>query len=191
MSSVQQAYQTQLTNIQAKTGKTLAELRAIALNSGRTKHGELRKLFQEQLGLGYGDANSLVHAVLESDGERAAVASGASTDDVLSEIYSGAKVNLRPIHDALLGQIDTFGGFECAPKKGYVSLRRKKQFAMVGPANNSQIEVGLNIKGLVATSRLVEMPAKSMCQYRVRLTSVTEIDAELLGWLRQAYEDAA
>jgi hypothetical protein len=189
MSAVQKAYETQISNIQAKTGKTLAELRAFAKASGIVKHSELRSLFQ-QLGLGYGDANALVHAVLESDGERAAAASGATAEDVLGEIYTGGKAHLRPLHEALIAQLDSWGDFERAPKKGYVSLRRKKQFAMVGPANTAQLEVGLNMKGVAATERLIEMPPKSMCQYRVRLSTVGEVDAELLGWLREAFESA-
>ena len=39
--------------------------------------------------------------------------------------------------------IDQFGEFEIAPKKGYVSLRRKRQFAMLGPATNPAWSWGL------------------------------------------------
>lgn len=57
-----------------------------------------------------------------------------------------------------------FGAFEIAPRKGYLSLRRKKRFAMVGPATQLQIEVGLNLKGLTATDRLIAIPPGGMCQ---------------------------
>jgi hypothetical protein len=42
------------------------------------------------------------------------------------EIYSGAKETFHPIHEKLMKEIKKFGEFEIAPKKGYVSLRRKK-----------------------------------------------------------------
>jgi uncharacterized protein DUF4287 len=58
MSAVDKAIQTQLTNIQTRTGKTLDELRAVLQQSGLTKHSEIRAMFQRDLGLGYGDANT-------------------------------------------------------------------------------------------------------------------------------------
>jgi hypothetical protein len=30
-----------------------------------------------------------------------------------------------------------------------------------------------------------------MCQYRIKLTSPAEVDAELVGWIRQAYDTSA
>lgn len=191
MSSVEQAYQTQIKNIQSKTGKNLEELGAIVKNSGLSKHGELREMLMRELGLGHGDANTLVHYLLESDGERAAKVSGASDEAVLNGIYTAAKAGLRPIHDQLMVEIAQFGDFEVAPKKGYVSLRRKKQFAMIGPATNSQVEVGLNVKGLGAAERLKVVPAGGMCNYKVRLASPAEVDSDLIGWLKQAYDGAA
>jgi hypothetical protein len=188
MSSVEQAIQTQLNNIQAKTGKSLDELTRLVQQSGLTKHSELRAFLQKELGLGYGDANTLAHITLKSDGDSTAKASGATPDQVLDEIYAGPKAGLRPIHDRLMEQINAFGKFEVALKKGYVSLRRKKQFAMIGPATNTRLEVGLNIKALSDSERLVIIPPGGMCNFKVKLTSATEVNDELLDWLRQAFD---
>jgi hypothetical protein len=190
MSSVEQAYETQLKNIQTRTGKTLEELGQIVRESGLTKHGEIREMLKHELGMGHGDANTLVHYLFQSDGERAAKAAGATTDEVLSEIYAGAKADLRPIHDRLMDHINLFGEFEIAPKKGYVSLRRKKQFAMIGPATKTQVELGLNVKALPADERMKEMPKGSMCNYTIRLADAAEVDEELITWIRQAYDSA-
>lgn len=188
MSSIDQAVQTQLNNIQTKTGKSLDELSTAIRASGLSKHSEIRAMVMRAFGLGYGDANTLVHYVMKSDGERAA--EGKTSEDVLGEIYAGPKAALRPIHDALMAEINQFGPFEVAPKKGYVSLRRKKQFAMVGPATNTRVEVGLNMKGAEANERLIEQPAGSMCNYKVKLTQVGEVDRDLIGWIKQAFEGA-
>ena len=188
MSSLDKAIQTQLENIQKKTGKSLAELAAIAKKSGLSKHGELRDMFKEKLGLGHGDANSLVHAILQSDGTRAA--EGKNEDAVLDEIYSGAKAGFRPIHEKLMKEIQKFGEFEIAPKKGYVSLRRKKQFAMIGPKTNTRFEVGINAKDFKKNARLLEQPKGSMCNYIVNVSDPREVDVELVTWLKSAFEEA-
>jgi hypothetical protein len=190
MSSLDKAVATQLANIQAKTGKTLEELAAIVRQSGLTKHTEIRAMFQRDLGLGHGDANSLVHAVLASDGTRAAQAKGASQDDIVDQLYTGGKEALRPIHDALMAALAEFGPFEILPKKGYVSLRRRKQFAMIGPPTKTRVDVGLNAKELAGGERLIAMPAGGMCQYNVRVTDASQVDQELIGWIREAYEQA-
>jgi len=188
MSSLDQARDTQLKNIEARTGRTLAELRTLLAGSGLAKHGELRSFAMEKLGLGYGDANTLVHLALASDGQSAAA--GKSGAEVLAEIYADKKAPLRPIHDALMAAIGRFGEFEVAPKKGYVSLRRKKQFATVGPGSATRVDVGLNMKGVAATERLLAEKPGGMYQYKVKLTAPSEVDAELIGWIRQAYDAA-
>jgi Domain of unknown function (DUF5655)/Domain of unknown function (DUF4287) len=182
MADPQAALATQLRNIESKTGKTLEQLRDIIVKSGLAKHGEVRSMLIERLGLGYGDANTLAHA--------AKVDAPAASDDPLSTIYAGAKAGLRPLHDAVIAQIEKLGAFDVAPKKTYLSLRRKKQFAMVGPATKDQIEIGLNAKSLPAHARLKAMPPGGMCQYTVRLSSAAEVDAALMAWVRAAYDAA-
>jgi predicted transport protein len=190
MADPDKALATQLYNIQKRTGKSLAELEAIVKGSGLSKHGELVAMLKATLGMGHGDANTLVHTVLKSSGQSAAASQGLSADQVLDGLYAGPKAALRPIHDKLLAAIRVFGEFEEAPKKTYVSYRRKKQFAMIGPATNTRVEVGLNMKGVTATDRLAELPAGQMCNYEVKLADAAEVDAELMAWIKTAYDAA-
>lgn len=188
---------TQLRNIQGRTGRTIAELHAAVAATGLARHGEKRSWLMEQFGLGYGDANAVVTVtgaayapVLAALGGSAPPAPPAAATDPLDAIYSGAKASLRPLHDAVMAAVDAIGACERSPKKSYVSLRRRKQFAMVGPATKDLIEIGLNARELRPHSRLKAMPPGGMCQYTVRLGSSGEIDADLRGWLKAAYDAA-
>jgi hypothetical protein len=185
MADPQSAAATQLRNIEARTGKSFAQLCRLITDSGLTKVGDQRTMLMDKLQLGYGDANML--ALRAKD----AAMPAAPDVDPLDAIYAGAKAPLRMLHDRLLAEIRKLGEFETAPKKAYVSLRRKKQFAMLGPATRDQFELGLNAKGLPASARLKALPPGRMCQYSVRLSAASEIDAELLAWVRTAYEAAA
>ncbi|MFN0185146.1 MAG: DUF5655 domain-containing protein [Aquabacterium sp.] len=188
---------TQLKNIQVKTGKTIAELRAAVVASGAVKHGERRSWLMEQFKLGYGDANTVVHLMDKplpdlGTGTPAAAAPAPPVQegDPLDAIYTGAKAGLRPLHEAVMTVVRGFGSFEQAPKKSYISLRRKKQFAMVGPATKDSIEIGLNAKDLAPHVRLKLQPPGSMCNATTRIGSTAEIDAALKVWLKQAYDAA-
>ncbi len=185
MADLDKALETQLANIEKKTGKTIAELTRMVLESSLEKHGEMVALLKSDLGMGHGDANTLVH-IARGNSTR-----GASGGDALSTLYTDKKAHLRPIHDRLLEIVQTFGDMEEAPKKTYVSYRRKRQFAMIGPATNTQVELGLNVKGLTATDRLEALPPGKMCNYRVRIASPDEIDSEMIGWIRAAYDASA
>ena len=191
MGAVEAAIATQLANIEKRTCKTLAQLVKLVKASGLTKHGEIREHLKATLDLGYGDANTLTHHALKSGDANAAAEPGTkSDDDVVAARYTGPKAALRPIHDALMAKISAFGEFEASPKKTYVSLRRKKQFAMLGPTTNTRVELGLNIKSLPANDRLVEQAAGGMCNYKVKLTDVSEVNDELVKWARAAFDAA-
>jgi len=83
------------------------------------------------------------------------------------------------------------GDVEQAPKKGYVSLRRRKQFAMLRPGAK-WVNVGLVLPGVASGDRL-EPAAKwnALFTHRVRVATVAEIDKQLAGWwLSAAYNSA-
>lgn len=177
---LEKAIATQLLNIEKKAGKSIAELSELVASSGLEKHGEHVAWAKQNLGLGHGDANALVKSMNQP-----------SAVDPLDEIYVGPKAALRPIHDAVMSEISKWGDFEVHPKKGYVALRRKKQFAMLGPATNTRVELGLNSKSLEGSERLEPQAAGGMCQFKVKLTDVSQVDQELFGWLRSCFDASA
>jgi len=190
MSNVEKSLETQLRNIQTKTGRALEQIYDLIRQSGRARHGEIRDFLKEELSLGFGDANTLANLYLKSGAVGGTSAPEPSLDDAIAQIYAGPKTSLLPIHERVMAAVTAFGPFEAAPKKAYLSLRRKKQFAMVGPATKTRVDIGINLKGVPATSRLVALPPGGMCQYKVGVSSAEEVDAELTGWLRQAYDAA-
>lgn len=175
-------------SLKAKTGRTMDEWTRLASSSGMAKHGELVKWLKQEHGLTHGYANLIAHGTLKSDsGSR--VAAG---DDLVGEMFAGDKAAMRPIFDALLAGILAFGpDIEQAPKKGYLSLRRKTQFATLHPSTKARFDVGIKLKGVAPGGRLEAAGSwNGMVSHRVRLERADQVDAELLGWLRQAYEGA-
>lgn len=190
MNIVDTATQNQIKNLQKRSGKTLDELLMHIKNSGLTRHGEIRDLLKRDFAMGHGDANMLTHFYL---GSSAAFTPPSGEDDLVAAVdalYQDDKAVLRPVHDSVMAAIHMLGHFEIAPKKGYLSLRRKKQFAMLGPASRGRIEIGLNMKDMPASVRLIPQAAGGMCQYKVYLTRVEELDDEVKGWLKTAFEGA-
>jgi predicted transport protein len=179
---------TMIENLKANTGKSLDEWVALSRTGGPAKHGALVSWLKESHGLTHGYANLVAHTTFKSD----AGSKAAAGDDLVGEMFAGDRAVLRPIFDALLAGILAFGAdIEQAPKKGYLSLRRKTQFATLHPSTKTRFDVGIKLKGVPAAGRLE--PAGSwnaMVTHRVRLESVEQVDAELLQWIRQAYDQA-
>ncbi len=190
MVDINKAAENQLKNIQERTGKNLEELYNMYKSSGLKKHGEVRTFFINEVGMGYGDATNLAYYLMNSGGDLTGTIVEANLDTAIDGIYAGAKEALRPVHEAIMQKINSLGEFDITPKKSYLSLRRKRQFAMVGPATNSRIEVGLNMKGISPTDRLEQNPPGGMCQYKVKVTSLGDVDDELVGWIKTAYDSA-
>lgn len=176
-----------IANLEKSSGKKMAEWVEIARNSGKEKHGEIISFLKEQHGLTYGYANLIAHTLKQS----AAVT--MESDDragLIDQQYAKGKEHLRPIYDKLVEVISGFGSdIEFVPMKAYVSVRRNKQIACIGPATKTRFEVGIKLpKGHGTTERLTEGGFNGMVSHLVKVTDANEIDAELIGWLKEAYD---
>ncbi|MRS02379.1 DUF4287 domain-containing protein [bacterium] len=178
--------QTMIDNLYKNTGKTLEEWIALVNRENFSKHGEVISFLKEKHGLTYGYANLVAHRLNGTD-----AGSVENKDELIDRQYKG-KEQLKPLYYRLLDEIMKFGNdIEVAPKNAYVSLRRKKQFAMLQPATKTRFEVGINLKGREPEGKLEAVSASNaMCSHRINLTDEKEIDREVINWLKLAYENA-
>ena len=184
--SLDKAYATQIANIEKSTGKKLNDWITIVNKSGFARHGELVSFLKEKHGFTHGNANMVVHYAKQSH------ASAAENDtDWIAEQYKG-KENLKPWYDKIMNEIDKFGkDIEVSPKKAYVSLRRKKQFAILQPSTKDRFDVGLNIKGVAPAGNVIAAGSwNAMCTHRIKVEDEKMINKELIEWIKKSYEQA-
>jgi Domain of unknown function (DUF5655)/Domain of unknown function (DUF4287) len=179
---VDPAIQSMIDNLPANTGRSLQEWFRVLDVAALPKHGEMVAFLKSEHGVTHGYANGIVLQYRSRD-------TPASDDDLVDAQYAGAKSALRPIYEALITAVASFGqDVSVSPKKTGVSLRRGKQFALVEPASAARVQVGINAKDTAPTERLEA--TTGMCTHRVSVRSIDEVDEELIGWLRYAYENA-
>jgi Domain of unknown function (DUF5655)/Domain of unknown function (DUF4287) len=192
MSTVDEGLAAQIRNIEQQYGKPLSEWIALVKESGLTKHTDMVAMLKSQYGMSHGSAHRVALKAREADATSIVEAPEASGREPVSvsELYSGKKASLKPIHAALMTAITTFGDdIELAPKKGYVSLRRKKQFAMIQPTTATRIDLGLILKDVPATERLESAASfNALFTHRVRVNTINDVDAQVVAWLKQAYD---
>lgn len=182
MPDMDEALRTQVRNIEQGSGKSMDEWVALVGASGLKKHGEIVAWLKSEHGMTHGNANLVALTALRGP-------EAPQGDALVDAIYSGPKAALRPFHDQVISVAHGFGSdVELAPKQTYVSVRRAKQFATVGPASGGRLEVGLNLKDVEPAGRLER--STGMCTHRFRLADPSELDAEFVGWLRAAYDGA-
>ncbi|MBG6129974.1 hypothetical protein IWQ47_001943 [Aquimarina sp. EL_43] len=174
------ALQTMIDNMPEKTGKSLDEWKAILKEKSFTKHSEGVKFLKTEHNVTHGFANTIVTLSKEENN---------SPDDLVGAQYKG-KENLIPIYKKLIDYVTSLGSdITITPKKGSVSIIRKRQFVLIKPATKTRIDLGFKLKDKPTTDRLENSgPFGTMCTHRVRLSEESEIDKELKNWISEAYE---
>lgn len=174
--------ETQLRNIEESTGMRLTDFAASIASSRLEKHAEIVGHLKSEFDLGHGNANLIATRVREMR-----AGGPASDDELLDGQYGGGKTPLRPIMEAVVAAACGFGeDVDVVVQKTGVSLRRTRQFALVQAPSSKRVQLGLNLETTPGSDRIRE--TTGMCSHRVDLTSIDGVDEELVGWMRQAYE---
>jgi len=179
------AVQKMMDNIRERTGKKFDYWTGLVRKQAFEKHGQILKFLKEEHGFTHGYANLVAHKSKESD------AGSKTSEELISNQYKG-KEHFKPIYDKLVKDIAKMGeDVEFAPKKSYVSLRRKKQFGCLNPATKSRFEIGINLKGQKSEGVLEEITkSNAMFSHRICIESIKQINKEVMDWLKMAYNNA-
>jgi len=174
------ALQTMINNMPEKTGKSLDEWKVVLAAQNFAKHGEAVKYLKTEHQVTHGFANTIVTLSKQEPQE---------SEDLVSVQYRG-KETLKPIYNELISLVSSLGSdVTITPKKGSVSIIRKRQFVLIKPATKSRIDLGLKIKDQAPTGKLESSgPFGTMCTHRIQLTEVADIDDEVKDWIKEAYE---
>ena len=172
-------------NLPEKTGKTLDEWKRLLSQQVLSKHGEYMTFLKTEHGITHGFANFITLKFREAD------AGSSNADDLVANQYKG-KENLKPIFDKLHAAITNFGAdVEVTPKQSAVSIRVKRQFALIQPSTKKRIDLGLKFNDKPYAGRLeTSGPFGTMCTHRVQLSKLEQVDDELLAWVKEAYGEA-
>jgi hypothetical protein len=175
--------ETVVANCKANTGRTLPEWVALA-KKARVKDGATARAWAKAAGLSTVYQTAVTSELFpDRDDEDALVAAQ----------YAGPKAPLRSIYDAVVKAVRAFGpDVEVMPRKSQVTLSRATSFAVVRAATKTRVDVALKLRGEKPTSRLVLDPKAmgSDPSHVVGLADRKEVDRELIGWLKKAYERA-
>jgi len=112
----------------------------------------------------------------------------ASASDLIEAQYAD-RPHLRPILDAILGAAAGLGEVIVQARKGYVSLvTPRRTFARVQATTRNRVDLSLRLEGRQPGGRLQPSKIHETTPLQISLSAPEEVDAEVLDWLQQAYE---
>ncbi|GAB2681606.1 DUF5655 domain-containing protein [Aliiglaciecola sp. 3_MG-2023] len=185
MATPEEMAQTMRNNVESKTGRTMSAWFEVISKGQLEKHGQIVKMLKSEFAVTHGFANLIANDFLNRNTQPA--------DDtaLIDNQYSGAKQELKEIYDSIIQGLHPLDEMQIAPKKSYVSLRRKKQFALIQPSTKTRIDVGINLKNVEPQGRLEASGSfNSMVSHRIKISHVDEVDQALFDWLKMAYEQS-
>jgi predicted transport protein len=117
-----------------------------------------------------------------------------SAEEIITSQYKGRKADLKPIYDRVLEEVGKLGDdVEIASRKTYIAFVRKRQFGVIMPSTNTRVDLGLKLKDQLPEGRLADAGnfGSGSITHKISLFAVNDVDGEVAGWLRMAYEGVA
>jgi predicted transport protein len=180
------SFQAYLDSVKAQTGKTPDDFKRLAAEKGLVRFGDILDWLKSEFGLGTGHARAIVHVIQEADKPK------VSRDEAVAKHFAGAKAVWQQPYDALLEKLRHFGSdVTVSPTSSYISILRKDRKFAVVQVTARRLDIGIKRKGIPFEGRFEESGSwNNMVTHRVRIDDASQMDAELMAWLREAYENA-
>ena len=182
-----------VTELKTKTGRTLEEwMKHIKKNGPKTEQ-ERREWLKTEHGLGTNTAWWLTE---RAEGKGAETADPElylkTAEQDVEKMFAGKKATLKPIYDALL-KLGLKVGKEAkaCPCQTIVPLYRNHVFAQIKPTTQTRIDLGFALGDMKPTGRLLDtggFAKKDRITHRIPISSLSEIDDEVMHWLKVAYD---
>ena len=177
-----------------KTGKSLEQWIAYIRKNGPVDEKSRREWLKAEHGLGTNAAWWLAERADENpktiDDDPEAYLQAA--EKYVEDMFAGAKAGLKPIYDKLLDVcLNLADDVKACPCTTIVPLYRNHVFAQIKPTTRTRIDFGFALKDTKATGRLIDtggFAKKDRITHRIPITSVDDIDGEVIKWLKKAYE---
>jgi len=115
----------------------------------------------------------------------------AGADELIEAQYAD-RPQLRPVFDAVLAALPALGQVTVQARKTLVSLvGPRRTFAVVQATTKSRVDLGLRLDNSKPGGRLLAARDIGAANLRIALTGPGDIDDEVRGWLRRAYDENA
>ncbi|WP_299526537.1 DUF4287 domain-containing protein [Winogradskyella sp.] len=176
MSATEARQQKMLQSIEEKTGLEPETIIQDIKSQNLEKHNQKIAFVKEKYGLSHGFANLLVLKSKEN-----------IPVDLVANQYRD-KEYLFLIYEYIAAFLNTLEGVELVPKKVYVSVRAKKQFAIIQPSTKSRIDIGLNFPKDIIIPIEPAGSFNSMVSHRIRIESKDDFSDLAKQYLVKAYE---
>ena len=175
-------------NLPKRTGKTLEQWAKLVKSKAPRSTKERVDWLRSEHGLG-GPTASVIVAAAEG---RDLAATYEDSDALVDTMYSGGKAALKPIHEAALKAARALGkDVTASARKTYVTLSRKRQFAVIQPTTRTRVDIGFALPRVKPTARLKKTTTVGggRITHCIACSKAKDLDAEVKKWLKIAYEE--
>jgi Domain of unknown function (DUF5655) len=117
----------------------------------------------------------------------------AAAPTYVHEMFAGPKAHLRPLAGALMRlAMDVADDIKFCPCKTIIPFYRERVIAQIKPTTNKRIDFGFALDAETPfTARLKDtggLKKKDRITHRIEIAKPEDIDVEVEGYLRQAYD---
>lgn len=181
MSKTEEMQAKMLNSIEEKTGLKPQVIIDDIKSQNLEKHNLKIKYIKETYGLSHGFANLL--ALKSKDDE------DNSESSLIANQYKD-KEYLFLLYEHIVSFLKSLDGVELVAKKAYVSVKTKKQFAIIQPSTKTRLDIGLKFPKYMIVPIEPSGSFNSMVSHRIRIESMDDFNSLTKEYLKKAYEES-